>query len=172
MFIAPTASVALTIALDIADKLIKLAAVALGGVWTFWNFHKSRTYAAKLDLELTANATPILYGRGYLHIYVNVDTKVTNIGSTRSSINHELTKCTVKSVRDDLREVPERIFPVFAHQDNLEPGESTNDVKFWRIESRSADITWLKIELFVFSDEEELQWKAVLGLPVRAQEIP
>ena len=42
-------------ALDLADKLLKLAAVALGGIWTYWNYRKSRTYAQKIELEVTAS---------------------------------------------------------------------------------------------------------------------
>jgi hypothetical protein len=40
----------LALVLDVADKLIKLIAVAPGGIGTHWNCRKSRTYARKLEL--------------------------------------------------------------------------------------------------------------------------
>ncbi len=43
----------LSFALDVADKAIKLAAVLLGGVWTYWNYRKGRKYAQKVELQLT-----------------------------------------------------------------------------------------------------------------------
>ena len=39
--------------LDVVDKLIKASAVLLGGVWTWTNYKRRRTYAKKLDLQLS-----------------------------------------------------------------------------------------------------------------------
>lgn len=52
--------------LDVADKLIKFAAVCLGGVWTWWNFHKSRTYAQKLELQIAGH----VFHQGSLYVDV------------------------------------------------------------------------------------------------------
>ncbi len=40
--------------LDVADKMVKLAAVCMGGIWTYWNYRKSRTCEQKLELQLSA----------------------------------------------------------------------------------------------------------------------
>jgi hypothetical protein len=37
----------LTLWLDVADKILRLIAVTLGGIWTYWNYRKSRTYAQR-----------------------------------------------------------------------------------------------------------------------------
>jgi hypothetical protein len=68
--------------LDVADKAIKLSAVAIGGLWTWWNFRKSRTYEQRLELEVIGAVfvKESLYG----------DAKVTlkNIGATKHSVQH------------------------------------------------------------------------------------
>jgi hypothetical protein len=65
----------LTFALDVADKVIKFAAVFIGAIWTAWNFRKSRTYKQKLELEVVGT----VFVRQDLHI----DTKL----ASRISVN-------------------------------------------------------------------------------------
>jgi hypothetical protein len=139
----------LTFALDLADKLIKLAAVALGGVWTWWNYRKSRTYAQKLDLQLTGD---VFFKDG---LYVNVAIVLKNLGAAKHLLQSEGTSCEIVAIRKDLSKEEIRIFPVFTLHDQVEPGESINDHVVWRIETRPADIVWLRIDLRVVSGKVE-----------------
>jgi hypothetical protein len=145
--------------LDVFDKIIKLAAVILGGIWTYWNYRKSRTYAEKLELEITGNVFD------HTGLYVDIGATVKNVGASNMSVAHDLTKCTIFAVLSDLTEVPLRIFPIFSQADELEPGESANDVILWRIETYEAEIIWLKIDLRVVS--ATVEWSSVLSLRVK-----
>jgi hypothetical protein len=95
--------------LDVSDKLIKATAVFIGGLWTWWNYRKSRTYEQKLELDLVATVflKEDLYG----------DAKFTvqNIGETKHSVQHTGTFCEVFVVRDDLTQESVEVFRVFVH---------------------------------------------------------
>ena len=148
-----------TFLLDVADKAIKAAAVAVGGLWAYWNYRKSRIYEKKLELQLTANT----FTRGDL--YLDIDVSMRNVGASRHTIPPDSTFCTVSAVLGDLSELPLHIFSVFESENQLEPGESTNDALFWRVQTYPADVVWLKIEVQTFSGE--LQWGVVSS--VRAE---
>lgn len=64
----------LTFWLDVADKAIKFAAVALGGLWTYWNYRKSRTYSKKLELQIADT----VFAKGDLYVDIIVTRK--NVG--------------------------------------------------------------------------------------------
>ncbi len=68
----------LSVALDIADKAIKLIAVMLGGIWTYWNYRKSRPYEQKMELQLTGST----FERN--GTYIEVRAKLKNLGETNS----------------------------------------------------------------------------------------
>ena len=67
-----------TFLLDVADKAIKAAAVAVGGLWAYWNYRKSRIYEKKLELQLTANT----FTRGDL--YLDIDVSMRNVGASKA----------------------------------------------------------------------------------------
>ncbi len=56
------------------DKAIEAVAVLLGNVWTYWNYRKSRTYAQKLDLQVSGD----VFSRGGL--YLDVAVALENVG--------------------------------------------------------------------------------------------
>ena len=144
--------------LDIADKLIKLAAVLLGGIWTYWNYRKSRTYAEKLELHLTGT----VFFRGEL--YVDVIGTLQNTGAARHILPLDSSFCTLYAVTSDLSEMPLHIFPIFVQKSQLEPGELINDALFWTIKPSAADIVWLKVTLRVVS--RDIEWNTVSILRV------
>ena len=139
----------LAFALDIADKLIKLAAVLLGGVWTYWNYRKSRTYEQKLDLNIVG----AIFTRG--NLYGDVKLSVKNIGNTQHSVDHEGTVCELSIIREDLSEESVRFFNVFTEDDCLEPGESMIDTLYWNVPAPIDGILWVKLTLLVVSNGVE-----------------
>jgi hypothetical protein len=142
----------LAFALDIADKLIKLAAVLLGGVWTYWNYRKSRTYQQKLELEVVGT----VFTRGDL--YCDVKLTVKNIGNTRHNVEHEGTFCELSVVHADLSEESLELFDVFTEEDSLEPGESMKDALYWSVPAAADSIVWVKLTLRVVSNG--VQWSS------------
>jgi hypothetical protein len=148
--IQSTAHPTLTFALDIADKLIKLAAVLIGALWTWWNFRKSRTYEQKLELEVVG--TVFVQG----DLYGDIKIVVKNIGATKHTVQDAGTYCELSVVRSDLTEQTFDIFDVFAANEKIEPGESLNDTRCWRIQQPINDILWVKLSLRVVS--EGVEW--------------
>jgi hypothetical protein len=135
--------------LNIADKLIKLAAVLIGAYWTWWNFRKSRTYEQRLELDLvaTAHLREDLYG--------DVKFTVKNIGGTKHSVEHTGTFCEIFSVLDDLTEESIEVIRVFGNNSSIEPTESINDTAYWRIPKPLDGILWVKVKLRVVSNGVE-----------------
>jgi hypothetical protein len=140
----------LNFALDVADKVIKLVAVALGGIWTYWNYRKSRTYEQKLDLNIVG--TVFTHG----DLYGDVRLTVKNIGKTEHIVDHDGTTCELSIIREDLSEESVRFFEVFTDDDRLEPGESMIDTIYWSVPSSVDSILWVKLTLVVVSGG--VQW--------------
>ncbi len=142
----------LAFALDFADKLIKLAAVLLGGLWTYWNYRKSRTYEQKLELEVVGT----VFTRGDL--FGDVKLTVKNIGNTQHNVEHEDTFCELSVIREDLSEQSVQLFDVFTEEDSLEPGESMEDALYWSVPAPVDSIVWVKLTLLVVSNG--VQWSS------------
>jgi hypothetical protein len=154
---------ALAFWLDVFDKAIKFVAVALGGLWTYWNYLKGRTYAQKLELELAGN----VFFKDDL--YVDVATSLRNTGASIFPVQQEGTSCTLSAVLKDLSIVPVRVFPIFTKHNQMEPGDSIHDACFWRVARPSEDMVWLKIDLRIVSGKVE--WNSVALMRI-AEENP
>jgi hypothetical protein len=131
------------------DEGIKLGALALGGLWTYWNYRKSRTYAQKLDLQITGDA---FFRNG---LYIDVAVVLKNVGASKHTLQSEGTSCEIVAILDDLSEQEVRLFPVFTLHNQIEPGEAVSDHVLWRIQDTSPDIVWLRINLRVVSGKVE-----------------
>jgi hypothetical protein len=142
----------LSFALDVADKIIKFAAVLIGGIWTYWNYRKGRTYEQKLELEVVGT---IFVKRD---LYGDVKVSVKNIGATRHSVQQVGTFCELFIIRADLTQESIRLLRVFRDNDSIEPGESINDTQTWRLPHPIDDIVWVKLVLRVVSNGVE--WKS------------
>ena len=135
--------------LDVADKAIKLSAVFIGGLWTWWNYRKGRTYSQRLDLKMDGE----VFFRGDL--YIDIDLSLKNLGAAKHSLQPEGTSCDLVLVHSDLREEIMRIFPVFILHTQIEPGETISDRILWRIEAPSETIVWIRVNLRVVSGRIE-----------------
>jgi len=131
------------------DASVKVAAVLIGGLWTGWNYIKSRTYEQKLELEVvgTVFIQEDLYG--------DMKAVVKNIGAGKHAVQHEGTFCELSIVRDDLTEQSIRLFRIFTHNERIEPGESISDTQCWRIARPLDHILWAKLTLRVVSNGVE-----------------
>ena len=136
--------------LDVADKLIKFAAVCLGGVWTWWNFRKSRTYAQKLELQIAGDVVE----QGD-HYYVDALVTLRNVGASRYDLEAAENTCEISVLFEDLSEQVVRVFYVFELSDSVEPGAAVSDQLQWRIPFPEEAIVWIKIRLRVASNRIE-----------------
>ena len=135
--------------LEVADKLIKFAAVCLGGVWTWWNFRKSRTNAQKLELEIAGH----VFQQG--DFYVDVLVTLRNVGASRYDFEAAENTCELSVVFEDLSEQSLRVFYVFELSDSVEPGAAVSDQLQWRIPRPKQIVIWVKIRLRVASNTVE-----------------
>jgi hypothetical protein len=146
------------------DEGIKLGALILGGLWTFWNYRKSRTYAQKLDLQITGD---VFFSGG---LYIDVTAVLTNLGASKHLLQPEGTSCEIVAILKDMSQQDIRLFPVFPLHTYIEPGESINDHLLWHIQAPPADIVWLKINLRVVSGKVE--WNRTSMVRVQAEDKP
>jgi hypothetical protein len=142
--------------LDIADKAIKFIAVLIAGLWTLWNYRKSRTYSQRLELEVVGG----VFVKDFL--YGDAIVTLKNIGATKHSLEHVGTFCELFIVRDDLSEESVELFRVFDRNKTIEPGESINDTLYWRVTHPLEDLTWIKLNLRVVSNGVEWAWSCLM----------
>jgi hypothetical protein len=135
--------------LDLVDKLIKLVAVMLGGIWTYWNFRKSRTYAQRLELTLTSSA---LRADGQ---FLEVRSALKNLGASRHVVEGGGTYCEVTAVFEDESEKTVAFLPLFLSETFIEPGETISDLLLISVSQEAAHAIWLRINLRVVSDGVE-----------------
>ncbi len=138
--------------LDVADKLLKLVAVALGGLWTYWNYRKSRTYARKLELQLT--------GAVFEHnrlLYCEITLRIKNLGASKQRLQQDGSFCEVAAIFEDLIQEVLDVQPVFARGSSLEPGESTGDLLLLRLSTDITKLVWLRLRLRVAS--HGIEWE-------------
>jgi hypothetical protein len=145
--------------LDVADKLLKAIAVLVAAAWTWMNYHRSRTYAQKLDLQLTGN---VFFKKS---LFIDITIIVANLGASRHQLQPEGSLCDLILVREDLSAESVRIFfPIFPLHTQIEPGESISDRILWRIDSLPADVVWLKVNLRIVS--RSVEWNRTLVLRI------
>lgn len=148
----------LSVALDIADKAIKLIAVMLGGIWTYWNYKKSRTYEQKMELQL---AGTIFERNG---TYIEVLAKLKNLGETVHPVQQEGTYCEIIAIYSDMSEQSVRLSPIFTRDQYIEPGETISDRVLTLLRTDVTDIVWLRVDLRVASGRVEWQETDVIRL--------
>jgi hypothetical protein len=88
-------------------------------------------------------------------LYGDLKSSVRNIGAGKHAVQDEGTFCVLSIVRADLSEQDITLFRVFSSHDRIEPGESINDTKYWRISAPFYDILWIKLTLRVVSNGVE-----------------
>jgi hypothetical protein len=140
------------------DVFVKVVAVALGGLWTFWNYLKSRPYSQRLDLQIEGD---VLVRNG---LYVDVNIVLKNLGGAKHNLQAEGTSCDLILVHADLSEESVRLFPVFVLHNQIEPGESINDRILWHIADPPNDLVWLRVNLRVVSGK--IEWNSTSIVPV------
>ncbi len=163
---AATPHQTLSFALDITDKVIKLLAVLLGGIWTYWNYKKSRTYEQKMELQLAGS----IFRRNGL--YVEVVAKLKNLGATVHPVQQEGTYCEVIAIFEDISEQSLRLSPVFIRDQYIEPGETIGDTILWLLPRDARSIVWLRIDLRVSSGRVEWRESDLIRLETGDSDSP
>lgn len=136
--------------LDVSDKVIKAFAVVVGAAWTWMHYARSRTYAKKLELQLSGD---LVEKNGLI---LAITSGLRNLGASRHAVQQQGTSLEVVAILADLSEIPLRIFTVFELNRWIEPGMAVTDLKQCRILVDPADLLWLRLELRVVW--KDLEW--------------
>jgi hypothetical protein len=145
------------------DESIKMGAVAVGALWTLWNYTKSRTYQQKMELKLAGSIFRDA------DVYIEVIATLKNLGASRHTVQRDGSYCEVLAVFEDLSEQEVKIVRVFEDEEFVEPGESVSDLLLFRLTSQPQRILWLRINLRVVS--KGVEWRQVDFIRV-ASETP
>ena len=135
--------------LDVVDRVIKFLALLVGAAWTWMHYQRSRTYAKKLELELEGS---VFFKDG---LYLETVLRLKNLGAARHPLERRGTLCSIWAVMQDLSEVPMASETVFEQDNWIEPGESVDDSKVFRIEFPYESVVWFKVGLRVVSGSGE-----------------
>jgi hypothetical protein len=157
---AATPHPTLSFALDVADKVIKLLAVLLGGIWTYWNYKKSRTYAQKMELQMSGS----IFSRG--DAYVEIAVSLKNLGAAKHSVQQQGTYCEIAAVFADLTVQSINLSPIFARDEYIEPGETIHDRVLTVLPLDATNIVWIRADMRVVSGRVE--WRQSHLLRVEA----
>ena len=136
--------------IDSSEKLAKIIAIVVGGVWAYYRFFRGRTFKPRLEVGLTGIQCSLgqrayLYGSGRLR----------NVGLSRVAIDSSVTALRVFShVQGDTLEsvdaaewVRDVTLPAFQKHQWIEPGELVEDS--WLIALPKGDAMAFRLELRV-----------------------
>src|SRR5665213_3298959 len=84
--------------LDVADKGIKALAVIIGGIWTYINFIRSRTFKRKLEPSVSGE---IFEKDG--NYYILVSKRLKNVGQAQYTIRQKGTALEADTLNPDGR---------------------------------------------------------------------
>jgi hypothetical protein len=112
------------------DTVVKIAAVIVGGAWTYLNYVRGRTYSRRLELAVSGAVTE----RDDVYFF-NGECRAKNVGLSKISIGHFQTNVLVSAIRlarakdgwlytdsEDLIALP-----LFERHGWIEPGETISE---------------------------------------------
>ena len=159
--------------LDYADKVVKIAAVLVGGVWAYYGFFKKRVHRARLEPTISAS----IFQRGSQE-YLFVAISLKNVGSSTLSIQQEGTALEVFSFFENpiLSQSGQAVqvsgddwkwqatLPIFERNAWIDSSEQAQDELLVLIPGRPLAV---KVEARIVGDK--IQWSRTKIIPVEPQ---
>jgi hypothetical protein len=118
---------------EVLKNIFEIAAIIMGGIWTYFNFFKGRTYRSRLECEVEGSIETHS-SRSLL----KVDVRIKNVGLSKVPIGHEGTILQLHSAvamttspswpcQVIWSDEPTAVFDVFKDHDSVEPSEPIED---------------------------------------------
>lgn len=156
----------LSITLDVVDKVTKILAVFIGGVWAYLNYIRGRTF--KRRLEPNVSGKTITKGKVS---FLSGLAQVKNVGLSRVGINQRGTAITIAVlVLEETEASPPRLSeketevrPVFKSHGWIEPGEQIQESFFTLVPEGSRSVA-LHVRLRIVSDGIEWNGDSTIEL--------
>lgn len=143
--------------LDIIEKLFKLAAYVIGGLWVYFNYFKGRTYRPRLETKITG----ALIKKGSSD-FVNINAQIKNVGLSKVDIEQEGTALRLLIYNPDRQDDPWdhqiTISILSAHQ-WIEPGEAVEEPILLPLPS---NVLAVRAEVIIVSTKTMWETAAVL----------
>jgi hypothetical protein len=133
--------------LDVADAIVKFAALVVGGLWALMNYRRGRTYKRKLELGITGK----LFRRNG-KLYLSILCRLKNVGLGIYPIKQEGSACQIFAF---MRLKPEhvRTYSVFTDHGWIEPGEQIEHPLIVRIAVDESKLVGLQVKLIILSGD-------------------
>lgn len=122
------------ITLDVIDRVVKIAAVILGGIWTYLNYVRGRTFKRRLELKISGKVSP---GVGACVWMVSGAAQAKNVGLSKVDIEASGTAIVIddmvpgasKKGAPKIVEVEIRggVLGIFDRHRWIEPGETIEE---------------------------------------------
>jgi hypothetical protein len=145
---------------DIVQKLFTIAAIIVGGIWTYFNFFRGRTYRMRLEPAVSGKVATL---DGVSHLIATMNLK--NVGLSKVEIeqkgsallvrSYEAPSGTTNAVSATWKDLA--VFPVFESHQWIEPGEPIAEQRL--IVIPTSVHTAFQLQLRIIS--HNISWKAM-----------
>jgi hypothetical protein len=151
--------------LQVTESVVKIVALATGGVWTYYRFIKGRTYSPRLETAVAASAV-----QRDGNVYVVAKLTVKNTGNVKIDVKHEgsglrLFSCDLDigaTTHGEPRWTRLVTLPVLRHHGWIESSESIQDELLYVVR---ADSTAVKLEFRLCAKGKEWNAETFVTLP-------
>jgi hypothetical protein len=149
--------------LDSAEKIFKIAAIIIGGIWVYYNYFRGRTYKPRLEPTISGKIIKV----GGIP-YLVIKAKLKNAGLSKIGIKQE--GSAIRILAYDLKKQANSVelvgsnwlatFSVFEEDEWVEPGKGIEDQLLITIPEHKFAL--FRVELRVLSGGIECQSIAVV----------
>jgi hypothetical protein len=145
---------------DILQKLFTIAAIIVGGIWTYFNFFQGRTYKMRLEPNVSGKVVTI---NELSHLVATISVK--NVGLSKVEIEQKGSALKVLSYEawDGVNNILSiewqnlTAFPVFETHQWIEPGEEITEQRLLVIPK--SEYTAFQLQLRIVS--KKAAWRAM-----------
>jgi hypothetical protein len=157
------------ITLDAIDKIVKIVAVILGGIWTYLNYVRGRTFKRRLEPKISGKISPGLAPGTWI---VSGMVQAKNVGLSKVDIEHSGTAIVVEDMvmgfsKKGVPKIVEvdilgGVLSVFQRHRWIEPGETIEESFAAPLPARD-DRTGVRLWLRIVSRHKifkNIEWNA------------
>lgn len=144
--------------LDVVDKLLKFAALAVGAAWTLMNYKRGRTYEQRLEPSVSGE----IFSRSGSD-YLLINCRLRNVGLSKYTIEQRGTGCEILSLS---RSGTERlkVLETFKEHGWIEPGEQIDEPLIMPIPDPQTFYA-LRLNLRIVSNATEWNGSCIVKAP-------
>jgi hypothetical protein len=143
--------------IDIIEKLFKIVAYVIGGLWVYFNYFKGRTYRPRLETIITGT----LIKKGSSD-FVNINAQIKNVGLSKVDIKQEGTALRLLIYNPSQVDDPwdhQVTIPILSAHQWIEPGEPVEEPVLLPLPS---NVLAVRAEVIIVSTKTMWETAAVL----------